>query len=138
MKHVYLFLLIFIFSSCSKDFLKPYDDRIVGTWRIADINRVGFGGGGEELPFSTGTFVFNNDGSLLYTDNAGNTSDGYWNIEKRNVNSNVIRTLQITAIDFNTQQVKSEFYDDISFRSTNHFVAKINDPLRTFVTHFRR
>jgi hypothetical protein len=50
----------------------------------------------------------------------------------------VVRTFQITAVDFNTQQVRSEFYDDMQFRGTNHFVATINTSFRSFVTHFRR
>lgn len=139
MKKVYLFLLpVIIFSSCSKDFLKSYDDRVVGTWRISEVNRVGLGGDASGVAFREGTFQFNNDGTLTYTDAAGNVSSGTWDIRKRNVNHDVIRTLQITAVDFNSQLVKAEFYDEMHFRSTNHFVAKINNTLRTFVTHFRR
>jgi hypothetical protein len=139
MKKIYLLLIpVIIFSSCSKDFLKPYDDRIVGTWRISEVNRVGIGGNASDIAFRNGTFEFHNDGTLTYTDAAGNTSSGTWDIQKRNVNNDVIRTLQITAVDFNSQQVRAEFYDEMNFRSTNHFVAKINNTLRTFVTHFRR
>jgi hypothetical protein len=139
MKKIYLLLLpLIIFSSCSKDFLKPYDDRIVGTWHISEVNRVGIGGNASDVPFREGTFQFKSDGTLTYTDPDGNVSSGTWDIQKRNVNNDVIRTLQITAVDFNSEQVKAEFYDEMNFRSTNHFVAKINNTLRTFVTHFRR
>jgi hypothetical protein len=139
MKKLYFFIISSIlFFACSKDFLKRYDDRIVGSWYISDINRFGFGGNTNNLPFREGSFIFNNDGSLLYTNAAGDSSSGIWQIEKRSVNGDVIRTLQLTTVDFNTRFVRGEFYDDMDFRSTNHFVAKINTPFRTFVTHFRR
>lgn len=139
MKKVYFATLsLLLLAGCSKDFLKRYDDRIVGSWYISKVNRIGIGGDFSELPFREGSFTFNGDGTLTYTDDLGNVSSGSWDIQKRNVNSNVIRTLQITTVDFNTQLVRSEFYDDMNFRSTNHFVATINTSFRSYVTHFRR
>ena len=131
-------LALFIFAGCSKDFLKRYDDRIEGSWYISKVNRFGIGGDFNDLAFREGSFAFKGDGSLTYTDDLGNVSSGTWDIQKRNVNNDVIRTLQITTVDFNTQLVRSEFYDDMNFRSTNHFVATINTPFRSFTTHFRR
>ncbi len=140
MKKLYFFVIIslILFSGCSKDVFKRYDERIVGQWRISDINRVGIGGNSSALAFQEGHFVFNPDGGLVYTDANGTNFNGSWEIQKREVNDETIRTLHITAIDFNSQLVRSEFYDDINFRSTNHFVAKIQQSLRTYVTHFRR
>jgi hypothetical protein len=102
------------------------------------VKRLGIGGDFNDLPFREGSFTFNGDGTLTYTDELGNVSSGTWDIQKINVNGNVVRTFQITAVDFNTQQVRSEFYDDMQFRGTNHFVATINTSFRSFVTHFRR
>jgi hypothetical protein len=139
MKKIYFASLAFLtLTACSKDFLKRYDDRIQGTWYISNVNRVGIGGHFNDLPFREGSFTFNGDGTLSYTDEIGNVSSGSWDIQKRNVNGDVIRTFQITTVDFNSQQVRSEFYDDMQFRGTNHFVATINTSLRSFVTHFRR
>ena len=139
MKKIYFAsLTLLILTGCSKDFLKRYDDRIEGSWYISKVNRVGIGGDFNELAYREGTFSFNGDGTLTYTDVLGNTSSGTWDIQKRNINSEVIRTLQITTVDFNTQIVRSEFYEDMNFRSTNHFVATINNSFRSFVTHFRR
>ena len=139
MKKIYLStLFIFMLAGCSKDFLKRYDDRIIGRWYISDVNRVGIGGDFDELAFREGSFVFNSDGSLTYVDELGNVSEGTWDIQKRNAGDGVIRTFQITTVDFNSQRVRSEFYDDMNFRSTNHFVATINTSFRSFVTHFRR
>lgn len=141
MKKIYSFLFIIspiLFFGCSKDFLKRYDERIIGSWYISDINNVGIGGSSSELPFREGRFLFNEDGSLVFTDESGNTSNGYWEIEKRNENDNVERTLHITAVDFNNQNIRAEFYDEMDFRSTNHFVGKINKLTHTYVTHFRR
>lgn len=140
MKHLYALVVISaaILSSCSKDFLKPFEDRIIGTWRITDVNRVGVGGSSSEVRFRNGSFTFNENGTLEYTDPDGNIYSGSWDIQKRSIDNNIIRNLQITAVDFNSQLVLSEFYDEMNFRGTDHFVARINTPLRTFVTHFRR
>ena len=135
---LFVALLLFTLTGCSKDFLKHYDDRIVGTWYISDVRRFGIGGDFKDLPFREGSFTFAGDGTLTFTDNQGNVSKGTWDIQKRNVNGEVIRTFQITAVDFNSQLVRSEFYDDMNFRSTNHFVATINNSFRSFITHFRR
>jgi len=139
MKQIYaLVFAAVLFSACSKDFLKPYDDRITGTWTITDVNRLGIGGSASEVRFREGIFTFNEDGTLLYVAPDGSVSNGSWDIQKRRINENTVRSLEITAVDFNTQTVRSEFYDDMNFRGTNHFVAKINTPFRTFVTHFKR
>ena len=137
-KNYFASLAILTLTACSKDFLKKYDDRIQGNWYISKVNRVGIGGNFDELPFREGSFTFNGDGTLTYTDELGNVSNGSWDIQKRNINGEVIRTFQITTVDFNTQQVRAEFYDDMQFRSTDHFVATINTSFRSFVTHFRR
>lgn len=139
MKKVYFYSLAVLFlAGCSKDILKRYDDRIVGDWYISQVNRVGIGGDFDNLPFREGSFTFRDDGSLTYIDEFGNKSSGSWDIQKRNINNDVVRTLQITAVDFTSQIVQSEFYDDMQFRGTDHFVAKINKSFRSFVTHFRR
>jgi hypothetical protein len=130
---------IFLLTGCSKDFLKPYDDRIIGTWRISEVNRVGIGGNTDKLSFRDGTFTFNNDGSLVYTNSSGAEFTGHWNIQKKYYNDNdVKRSLEITAVDFINQQVLGEYYDDMVFRGTNHFKAKVFSGLTTYVTHFRR
>ena len=129
--------LIF-FNGCSKDFLKKYEDRIVGTWRIDDVNKIGFGGDTNNLPFRRGSFTFNDNGTLTYTNNNGAVYQGTWEIEKRTSGDAVVRTLHITAVDFNNQQVLSEFYDDMNFVGTDHFKTSIFKNAVTYVTHFMR
>jgi hypothetical protein len=139
MKHLYAIAIsASLLTSCSKDFLKPFEDRIVGTWQITDVNRVGVGGSSSEIHFREGAFTFNEDGTLEYIDANGDVYNGSWDIRKRTIDNNIIRNLQITAVNFNSQTVLSEFYDEMNFRGTDHFVAKINTPFRTFVTHFER
>ncbi|MEO6638623.1 MAG: hypothetical protein ABIN25_10110 [Ginsengibacter sp.] len=147
MKKVYI--LIFFFSiilvgGCSKDFLKRYDRRIIGTWRITDVNRVGLGGDAGDLPFRDGTFTFYENGSLDYINSANILFKGTWDLRKKrgynsnNDNASQVHTLQITAVDFGTQQVLGEYYDDMNFVGTDHFKARINSNFHTYVTHFRR
>ena len=141
MKKIYIPVIAFacIFSAgCSKDFLRSYEYRIVGTWRVTDINRVGIGGNIDNLPFKQGTFTFNEDGSLVYTNISGAIFKGSWDIRKKWTDDKHIQSLQITAVDFANQNVLTEYYDDLNFTGTNHFKGKIISGSHTFVTHFRR
>jgi hypothetical protein len=141
MKKIYTISIVLsfvVFLGCSKDFLKKYDRRIVGTWEIADINRVGLGGNIDNLPFRDGTFIFNEDGSLQYINTSGDVYEGRWDITKKIINEENIRSLEITAIDFTAQRVLAESYDDMNFTGTDHFKAHINSGFHTYVTHFRR
>ena len=141
MKNYYLTGLLFsvlLLSSCSKDFLKSYDRRIVGVWKITDINRTGFGGSTSNLPFQNGEFNFQDDGSLVYTNEAGTIYQGTWNIEKQYFNETTYQSLHITVVNFTTQEVKGEYYDDIDFTQTDRFKARINQGLHTYVTRFDR
>jgi hypothetical protein len=141
MKKIYTAIILFSFLlafGCSKDFLKSYDRRIIGSWRIADINKTGFGGDTGDLPFQEGQFTFHEDGTLNYVNAAGTTYQGTWNIEKKNYDETVYKSLEITVVNFTNQQVLGEYYDEINFTSTDHFKARINSGLHTYITHFRR
>ena len=141
MKKIYITVIafsLFILFGCSKDFLKSYEHRIVGTWTITDVNRVGIGGSTNNLPFKQGTFIFNEDGSLSYTNLSGAVYQGSWNIRKKWVDDKHIQSLQVTAVDFVSQNVLTEYYDDLNFTGTNRFKANIVSDFHTFVTHFRR
>ena len=141
MKKYYLTGLLFsvlLLSSCSKDFLKSYDRRIVGVWKITDINRTGLGGSTSNLPFQNGEFNFQDDGSLVYTNEAGTIYQGTWNIEKSYYNETSYQSLHITVVNFTTQEVKGEYYEDIDFTRTDRFKARINQGLHTYVTRFDR
>ena len=142
MKKIYsasLLISLLFFSGCSKDILKSYDERIIGDWQITEVNRVGFGGNTDNLPFKDGTFTFKRDGSLTYTNSTGAVYKGSWEIvKKRYDEEDVRRSLQITAVDFTNQNFLSEYYDDMNFTGTNHFKANIIKNFHTYVTHFRR
>jgi hypothetical protein len=143
MKKIYtsVFVLSFLFSGCSKDFLKSYDERIIGTWQITDVNKVGIGGSTGNLPFRQGSFSFMNDGTMTFTNASGETFKGRWNIQKKIMNDDngaVYHSLQITAVNFTTQQVLGEYYDDINFTGTNHIKARVISGSHTYVTHLER
>ena len=141
MKKVYITAIAFslsFFIGCSKDFLKSYEHRIVGTWRITDVSRVGLGGNNGNLPFRQGTFNFNDDGSLIYTNLSGDVFKGSWDIRKKWIEEKHVQSLQITAVDFVSQNVLTEYYDDLNFTGTNHFKANIISGSHTYITHFRR
>jgi hypothetical protein len=76
MKKIYFAsLALLTLTACSKDFLKRYDDRIQGSWYISQVKRLGIGGDFNDLPFREGSFTFNGDGTLTYTDELENRAN---------------------------------------------------------------
>jgi len=141
MKKIYLILslsvAVLLFTTCSKDFLKSYDKRVIGTWKLHDIDKYGFGRS-NNLPFKEdGIFTFSNDGQLIYT-SAGNIYKGTWDIRKQHRDDEEVNTLHITVVDFVNQIVLSEFFNKMNFTGTNRFNAEIDDNFRTYVFRFSR
>jgi hypothetical protein len=141
MKKIYisgfLFAIIFL-AGCSKDILKSYEKRVIGTWQITNVRNYGIGGNTDNLPFASGSFTFHENGTLEYINSANATFKGSWELKKKRVDEKTVHSLQITAVDFTNQQVLSEYYDDINFAGTNHFRANIIYNFHTYVTNFRR
>jgi hypothetical protein len=129
---------IILISACSKDFLKRYDKRIVGTWHIDYVNVIGIGGSSSKLPFNNGTFTFLDDGSLEYSNSANEVFKGKWDIVKKTQGEQSVRSLQVSAVDYTSHEVLTQYYDDMNFTGTNHFKATINSNFQTYVTHFSR
>jgi hypothetical protein len=156
MKKIYplvlLPLLFLVLAGCSKDFLKSYEDRIDhGTWELFDIDKKGIGSGDMTLPFTGGFFEFDPSGSLLYRDQAGNEYQGSWDMGTHTTSDcntdadgntdcsyNQVRTMSITVVNFRTQQVMTEFFEEIKFTDTNRFRAFIRRGLKTYVFFFKR
>jgi hypothetical protein len=140
MRKIYTFLLLAVFvliSGCSKDFLKSYDKRIVGTWKIIDIDRYGFNGA-DNLSFEEDDLLnFTEDGALTFMQEGG-TYTGSWDIVREQDGDHNKQSLRITAVDFNNQQVRSETFNEMVFTNTNRFTAFINYNTRTYVYRFLR
>ena len=147
MKKIYtlVFVLsVLLLAACSKDFLKAYDDRIIGIWQITDVDKFGIGGSTNNLPFTNGSFSFMKDGTMTFTSSSGAMFKGTcYRIGKELLVNNdddgsVYHSLQITAVNFNTQEVLGEYYDDINFTGTDHIKARIFSGAHTYVTHLKR
>jgi len=141
MKPLYfLSLSLLMLTSCSKDIFKRYDKRILGTWDLTDVDRAGVGGDTENLIFRNGTFVFGDDDVLSYTDPNGDTYHGNWDINRHysGNQSEDIRTLSVNAVNFGTQEIRSELFENIRFTGTNKFKAFIYSRTHTFIFHFKQ
>ena len=140
MKNIYtISLLCFVaFTNCSKDFLKKYDKRIIGTWRIADVRNYGLGGNTDNLPFTEGSFTFYENGILSYVNSANINFQGTWDIVKKIREDQTVHSLEVTAVNYTTMQTLSEYYDDMNFTGTDRFKANINSGFHTYVTIFKR
>ena len=138
-KHYTLLFLFtaFLFVSCSKDFLKSYDKRVIGTWKIIDRDHYGFGGD-DALPFKENDlFTFGQDGTLSVQRDT-QTYKGSWDIQRVKNGDDDTKVLQLTAIDFTNQQVRSEMFNNMIFTNTNRFTAIINYNTRAYVYRFLR
>lgn len=155
MKQLYLLLLFtttLFLSSCSKDFLKSYEKRIDGEWRLTDIDNRGLGST-RPMPIQTGDrFLFEEDGSLVFTRNTGEVYDGAWDISRRFIpggcytdefgyyvcDNRRVKTLTLSGVDFDNQDYFSLHFDEIVFTGTNRFKAFIYEGGKTYVFRFRR
>ena len=133
----FIFSVMLLFG-CSKDILKSYDKRIVGTWEITDVKNTGLLGSTSSLTFTDGTFTFYDNGTLTYINSVHDTLQGSWNIIKKTESDEIVQSLQISAASFTTQQVLSAYYDDIDFLGTDYFTASTKTLYTTYVTHYRR
>lgn len=153
MKKIYLIILTsFLLSACSKDFFKNYDDRILGTWNLVDVDKNGVGGSIGNQTFQDGQFTFREDGSMSYTTPSGVLYEGGWNIDKEWRNDNCSTDndgntsctteaqyeLFVAVTDPVSQQVKRERFDQMQFTSANRFKAYIFSDFQTYVFIFRR
>lgn len=81
------------------------------------------------------------DGTSTFTNSAGELFKGTWDIQKKRIdndNGTIYHSLQITAVNFNTQEVLGEYYDDINFTGTDHIKARIFSGTHTYITHLER
>ncbi len=141
MKNIYplIFIALTVFSSsCSKDFLKKYEDRIVGTWSITKVKRTSIGGSSSRLPFQNGSFTFNEDGSLQYKNSGNKIYTGTWKIVKKYEDDKTLHSLQIAVADFSNQEIISGYYDDIDFKKSSRFVANTSVGYGNFRTDFEK
>jgi hypothetical protein len=155
MKKLYFFTLlvpIFLLAGCSKDFLKRYEERIEGVWRLTDVDRLGLGGNTSGVVFRDGLFTFSDGGGLEYVSTTGEVYQGSWDLRRNWVNNQCytdedghyecddryVRSMHITAVDFNNQDIRSEYFDEIVFTGTNRFKAYVYTGARSYVFRFRR
>ncbi|WP_207515494.1 hypothetical protein [Longitalea luteola] len=141
MKKLYFTLIpitLLLITGCSKDFLKSYERRIVGgTWELYDVNS--FGIGSSDRPnFTAGRFTFESSGGVTYINNQGEMYEGSWDIRRDWQQDSQVQGLFITVVSFQTQDVISEYFDDLQFTGTNRFKAFIYNGGRTYTCKFKR
>lgn len=141
-KHYTLILsaaILLCITGCSKDFLKRYEKRIQGgTWQLTNVHSSGVGSW-DKFAFNNGSFTFLPAGQLEYVDLDGNFYEGTWDMRKDRYGDNQeAHTLHISVINFQTNKMLSEYYDDVNFTGTDRFVAFINTSNRTYRFVFKR
>lgn len=152
MKNIYLFLFLlpcFFLSGCSKNVLERYENRIIGTWELYDIDNRGIFGGGSitHQVFQPGIFTFNENNTVTYVLN-GVTYNGGWDIDRytrvtnchtdedgdQSCNYDTDYPLFISVTEPVSQYNRTETFDNMNFSGSNSFKAYDEH----FVFRFRR
>lgn len=130
--------LAVVTSGCIKEGYRTAERRILGEWRIDDVNPMGWGGNSARIPFNNGRFTFYDNGTLSYVNDNNQQFSGSWYINRRWQDDTQWLSMQITAVDFVNQQVLSQFYENLDFRGRNRLRAETQQSTRRYVTYFRR
>src|SRR5687767_4575613 len=134
MKKLYLVCIpaLLIIGSCSKDFLKSYDRRLPGgTWELYDVNNSGLGSR-NNAPFTSCKFTFESSGDATYVNDQGDVYTGSWDIRNSWQGDDRQQTLLVSVLNFQTQDMITEYFDDMQFTGTNRFKAFIYAGGRTY------
>ncbi|MBZ4190948.1 hypothetical protein [Niabella beijingensis] len=136
-------LFLLAVSACSKDAFKRYEKRIIGDWQVEEIKSYGFGS--LRIDFGEGDYRFSEDRSFSFTGRTGTEYRGKWEIRKYweggncdDCSSDRIRTLMISAVNDQSGELKSDYFNDIQFTGTDRFNATMANGSRTRVFKFRR
>ena len=130
--------LAVVTSGCIKEGYRTAERRILGEWRIDDVNPMGWGGNSARIPFNNGRFTFYDNGTLSYVNDNNQQFSGSWYINRRWQDDEQWLSMQITAVDFVNQQVLSQFYENLDFRGRIRLRAETQQSTRRYVTYFRR
>lgn len=126
-------------SSCTKDMFWSPERRIVGTWELAEITKIGIGS--REVIFDRGVFTFYEDGNLEYVLNSREKYFGKWKMNSRYIDdydggSERVSSLSVTVTDSNNRVMLTELFDDVYFMSSRRFRAEINGNSYTYYYDF--
>jgi VCBS repeat-containing protein len=134
MKLFYLLLVSLLFIACKKDL----DEDIVGTWEITDVEKIGAGSSiPAGLPFQSGKLTLNANGTASYT-NGGSVYTGKWTLERKKTGDQYTNALMVSVVDFGTQQIIMDVFDDIIFPGRDHFKGRVSFDSKSYMTHFKR
>jgi hypothetical protein len=122
--------IAFTLFACSKSWM---EDRLEGTWRLKTVERNSFlNWKSINTGFEGGVFLFNNDGTAIYSRNQL-SMNGDWRIRKvrdryrsndGDEDEKIRMALSIHLIDFNVQKTLNLDFDEMHFRGRNRLLAE--------------
>lgn len=138
---LYLLPLLFLFlisASCKK--WLP-ENRIVGTWRLVDVEKRRLLNSENILTgYESGLFMFNDNGTTTYSDAAGQMT-GQWSMRKRRsgADDQIETVLVVNLHDFNNNRLLEWYFDRIDFRNSgDKLMAFVDGVSYTYRYDFRR
>jgi len=133
---------LLVFTGCSKDIFDRYEKKILGDWEAEGIDS--YGSGSLPVNFGQGSYHFSGDKSFTFTNLRGIQYNGKWRIQRygstddcSGCSSDNIRSLLVSAME-GSGDLKSDYFNQISFSGTDRFSATMMNGTRTGVLKFRR
>ncbi|WP_346238910.1 hypothetical protein ABDK00_005670 [Niabella insulamsoli] len=138
MKALLMLLIPIALAGCTKHKLQKFNNRIVGDWKLVEINT--FGLGSSHIVFNGGSFSFNSDNSAVYY-HSGDTYRGDWFIDaytytdgEGDSDTEFILSIDVAKGSYR----KFDSFEIPRFGNANRFKAKVRNGLNTVTYIFER
>ncbi len=120
-----VFLCAAIITSCTKEMFMSPERRIVGSWELVSVTKMGIGV--DRNDFEYGYFTFFRNGSVNYaeTRTARSTFEGNWRMNTYYAQDcyecadDRITSLTISVYDSDLKMMKTELFEEIIFNNFN-------------------
>lgn len=139
MRALILSVFVVMLFGCTKHRLNKFNNRIVGDWKLVEVNT--FGVGSSRIVFNGGSFSFNEDNSLVYYDRNETVYTGSWDIEAYTYTEGDgdSETEFILTMDvYSNNDRKFDQFEIPSFGNANRFKAKVRHEFNTVTYVFER
>ncbi len=138
MKALLLSLTVVALFGCTKHRLEKFNNRIVGSWDLVEVNT--FGVGSSNIVFNGGSFSFRDGNSLDYYDRNNVHYSGTWYIDAYTYdNGEDTDTEFILSMDVsNGRDIKHDQMEIPRFGDASRFKAKVRNGLNTVTYIFER
>lgn len=126
-------LILLLLTACKKDKPDTFQSRLTGgTWELYEVDAYNY----INPTFVNGYFNFDQGGKFEYQDMNGNSYKGIWEIYY--YEDSQTHGMYLTVFNLNNYATQHEYFDEIQFTSSDHFIALFHSNNLTFKFYFKR